>query len=118
VASPASIDNWRKVRSTCDVNGIAAALAAKLLDNSGLIRNLIQGTAAGKDFLVPQLAEATIQPQAEPANSVLVRCHGRVPELVQNPIREKTLAGSGFQNIHMQGYLRITVGSRKIMAQF
>lgn len=118
VAPPAIIDNLRKVRSTYDVNGIAVALATKLLDNPGLIQNLIQGTAAGKDFLVRQLAEAGIEHQAGQANFVLIKCDGRAPELAQNLEREKILMGFGFQNIHMQGYLRITVGSRKIMAQF
>lgn len=84
VASAAISDNLRKVRSTCDVNGIAVALTAKLLDSPGLIRNLIQGTAAGQDFLVRQLAEAGIEHQVGQANFVLIKCGGRAPELAQN----------------------------------
>lgn len=118
VASPAIIDNLRKVRCTYDVNGIAVALAAKLLDNPGLIQNLIQDAAAGKDFLVRQLAEAGIEHRAGQANFVLIKCDGRAPELAKKLEREKILVGFGFQNIHMQDYLRITVGSKKIMAQF
>jgi hypothetical protein len=33
------------------------------------------------------------------------------------PIKEEVLLGLGIQDIQMQGYLRITEGSREIMAQ-
>jgi histidinol-phosphate aminotransferase len=118
VAAPAIIDNLRKVRPTYDVNGIAVALALKLLDTPRLIQKLIQDAAEGKDFLVRQLAEAGIEHQAGQANFVLIKCPGRASELANTLEQEKILVGFGFPNIHMQDYLRITVGSKKIMAEF
>lgn len=118
VACPSIIDNLRKVQPTYDVNGIALMLAEKLLDDPGLIQDLIQDAADGKNFLLRQLAAAGIEHLAGQANFVLIKCDGRAPKLAEILEREKILVGFGFQNIHMQDYLRITVGSKKIMAQF
>jgi histidinol-phosphate aminotransferase len=117
-ASPAIIDNLRKVRPTYDVNGLAVALAEKLLDNPQVIQDLIKGTLGGKEYLVGQLREAGIEHRAGQANFVLIKCQGRAPELAAKLKDEKILVGYGFQNPYLHDYLRVTVGRREAMEIF
>lgn len=117
-ASPAIIDNLRKVRPTYDVNGLAVALADKLMDDPEVMKNLIKSAAAGKDFLVGKLREAGIKHWPGEANFVLIKGEGRAPELTGKLRDEKILVGSGFQNPCLQDYLRVTVGHQDAMAIF
>ncbi len=117
-ASPAIIENLRKVQPTYDVNGVAVALAEKLLDRPEIITHLIKGTAAGKEFLLQKLALAGIDHRAGEANFILIRCNNRLPELIKILAAENILVGGGFSHPHLQNYLRVTVGRREIMEIF
>jgi histidinol-phosphate aminotransferase len=117
-ASPNIIENLRKVRPTYDVNGLAVALAEKLLENSEIIPKLIKGAAAGKVFLVRKLVDADIAHQAGEANFVLIRCNKRLPELIKRLAEEQILVGGEFSHPHLRNYLRVTVGRREIMEAF
>lgn len=117
-ASPAIIENLRKVQPTYDVNGLAVALAEKLLDRPEIITHLIKGTAAGKEFLLQKLASAGIDHRAGEANFILIRCNNRLPELIKVLAAENILVGGGFSHPHLQNYLRVTVGRQEIMEIF
>lgn len=117
-ACPEIIDNLRKVRPTYDINGLAVWIGEKLLENPDIIQNSISETQAGKEFLVGKLAAAGIDHRSGEANFVLIKCKGKVKEIMEKLADRKVLVSGGFKNTFLQDYIRVTVGSEAVMKRF
>jgi histidinol-phosphate aminotransferase len=118
VACPDVIGNLRKVRPTFDINGLAVLFAQRLLEEPEIIQQLIREARQGKEFLVQKLLAAGIPHHAGSANFVLIRCDGKVDDIIQGLAKEKILVSGGFTNSYLKEYIRVTVGNKEAMEQF
>lgn len=118
-ASPEIVDNLQKVKPTYDVNGLAAFLAEELLDRPGLIKGLIRSAGRGREYLLGKLNKDGIEHKAGCANFILIKCDGRVAEIMKRLADEKhILVGGGFKNKFLKDCIRVTIGSIDIMKIF
>ncbi len=117
-ASPAIIENLRKVRPTYDVNAFAVLLAEALMDRPSLIRKLLRNATQGKRYLIERLQSAGIEHKAGAANFVLIKCSGRVDEIMGRLRAEAVLVGGGFTQGFLKDYIRVTTGSVPFMTRF
>jgi histidinol-phosphate aminotransferase len=117
-ASPSIIESLRKVKSTFDVNGLAVMFVEKLLDNGYVIEYLISQVNEGKRFLLNKLTDTQISYRDGMANFVLIKCPDMTEDIVLQLAERNILVAAGFQQEIMKDYLRVTVGSVKIMTEF
>ena len=117
-ASQGIIENLEKVKPTFDVNGVAALFAENLMNNSGIIDNLINATLEGKQYLAKNLDEAGIEYRCGHANFILIRCKIRPEEIKERLLARGILVHAGFSHPALQNCIRVTVGDKVIMKKF
>jgi histidinol-phosphate aminotransferase len=118
VACPEIVDNLIKVKPTYDVNGLAVLFAKRLLDRPDLIHELIKSVTEGKDFLVQKLSAEGIEHHAGYANFMLIKCGKRATEVARRLEEKNMLVSSGFRQVFLKDYIRVTVGNRGKMQRF
>ena len=117
-ACSAIIENLKKVKPTFDVNGVAALFAENLMNNSGIIDNLINATLEGKRYLAKNLDEAGIEYIYGYANFILIRCKKRPEKIKERLLARGILVHAGFSFPALKDYIRVTVGDKAIMKKF
>jgi len=117
-ACPEIVSNLNKVRPTYDVNGFAIRFAETLLDQPKLIEEAITVVNQGKEFLKNQLDSKQFEYRTGNANFILIRCPGRVQEIIQGLYKKNILVGGDFSQDFLKDYLRVTVGSVERMRVF
>lgn len=117
-SSPTVINNLRKVRPTYDVNGIAALLAEKLLEDKFIIPGLIKDILKGKEYLSRRLSENGIEHKKGHANFILIKCGGKSGKIKDELGRRNILVHGGFTQPFLKDYIRVTVSNEKIMRTF
>lgn len=117
-ACPDIIESLAKVKPTFDVNGIAAALGLKILENPQIMKDQIRSVNEGKMFLTKCLDAHSVEYQVGEANFVLIKCPGRVIEILGELREKKILVAGGFKQGFLQDYIRVTVGSLECMRTF
>lgn len=117
-ACPAIIENLKKVKPTFDVNGVAALFAENLMNNSGIIDDLINATLEGKRYLAKNLDEAGIEYRCGHANFILIRCKKRPEKIKERLLARGILVHAGFSHSALKDCIRVTVGDKAIMKKF
>ena len=117
-ACPEVIEDLRRVKPTYDVNALATLFAEKILDRTEVIPNLIKLINAGRQYLIQRLYEEGIDFKAGSANFVLIKCNGRVTEIIRRLSEENILVKGQFEQDFLKKYIRVTVGTEAIMKKF
>jgi histidinol-phosphate aminotransferase len=117
-ASPYIIEGIKKVRPTFDVNAIAVLFAEKVLDSPQIIQDLIKDASEGKKYLVEKLREKNIVCKEGHANFVLVKCNGRVNEVMAGLKEKGILVGGEFKQEYLNDYIRVTIARKDYMDKF
>lgn len=112
------IENLRKVKPTFDVNGIAILFAEKILDNSNLIKSMINNVNEGKEYIRQKLLSEGISFKVCSGNFLLVDCGDRVNEIITELKKRNVLVNGRFKQNYLNKYIRITVGDKQTMKQF
>lgn len=112
------IETLRKVKPTFDVNGLAVLLAEYLLGKPEMISEAIKTFNRGKKYLVKKLSEANIEYRQGQANFVLINCGNRTEEIINSLSKKKVLLHGRFSQDFLRDYIRVSVGSEKVMAKF
>ncbi len=115
---PEIIEALTKVKPTFDVNGIAAIVGRRVLENPQIIRDQIRAIREGKMFLKRWLDTHGFEYRAGKANFVLIRCPGKVNDIVKGLADQNILVSGGFTQAFLNDYIRVTVGNRESMRQF
>jgi histidinol-phosphate aminotransferase len=118
-AHPDIIAALNKVKPTYDVNGLAALLAKNLLDNPGVITNMVKAVSAGRRYIINMLEHAGIEYRAGSANFILIKCGEAASEVIARlSSQRKILVGGPFKNDFLKGYIRVTLGDVETMKKF
>ncbi len=117
-ACPEIIASLAKVKPTFDVNGIAAIFGKKILDDPKIMEGQIRSVSEGKAFIKNALDVHGVGYQAGEANFVLIKCPGKVDEILGELREKKILVAGGFKLGFLQDYIRVTVGSIECMRLF
>ncbi len=117
-ACPEIIGNITKVRPTYDINGIAALLGEKLIDNVDIIQNVVTSLHEGKKYLIEKLSAENIEHKEGCANFMLIKCNDRVNEITRKLAEKNILVSNGFKQTFLKDYIRVTLGKKVIMEQF
>lgn len=117
-ACPEIIENLRRVKSTFDVNGLAVLFTERLLDNPDVIRGLIDDVSRGKRYMSDRLSRAGIEHKVGLANFILIRCGDRTEEIIKKLSGKNILLHDRFKQDILKDYMRVAVGSEKIMKKF
>jgi histidinol-phosphate aminotransferase len=117
-ACPEIIESLGKVKPTFDVNGIAATLGLKILENPKIMEDQIRSVNEGKTFLINVLDAHGVEYQSGEANFVLIKCPGKVNEISEGLRKKKILVAGDFKQGFLRDYIRVTVGSIECMRQF
>ena len=118
VACPEIIKDLRKVKPTYDVNALAVLFAERILDEPGIIQELVKHSNEGKKYLTQKLAEEGIEYKEGCANFVLIKCCGRLNEIVRRLAEKKVLVSGRFKQNFLKDYIRVSIGNRMIMERF
>lgn len=117
-ASSRVIGGLVKVRSTFDVNAVAALFAERLLENPDIIRGMVKLADEGKSYLSGMLSREGIGHCAGQANFVLIKCPGRVNQILEELSKNKILAAGPFSQDFLKDYIRVTVADKPAMKRF
>lgn len=117
-ACPMLIEGLGKVKHPYDVNGLAVLLAERLIDRPDIIRNLINSFSEGKRYLTKKLEEEDIEYTGGHANFILIKCKGRVNEIIERLFKENILIKGNFKQSFLKDYIRVTVGKKIYMENF
>lgn len=112
------IENIRKARLTFDVNGPAALFARNLLNDSHLIKKMVNSMVDGKRYLIRQCREAGIEYRDSHANFILLKCHGKVKRFMAGLFKKGILVSGQFEQEFLKDYIRVTIGDVKVMKKF
>jgi len=117
-AHPDIVETLRRVRPTFDINGLAVLLAEELLDHSEVIAQAVETFNCGKRYLIKKLLASGIKYREGRANFVLVDCGERADEVIKSLAEKKILLHDRFKQDFLKDYLRVSVGSEKVMVRF
>lgn len=117
-ASSRVIGSLVKVKPTFDVNAVAALFARRLLENPGIIRDMVKLAEEGKNYLSGALGREGIEHRAGLANFVLIKCPGRVHQILEELSKNKILAAGPFGQDFLRDYIRVTVADKSTMQRF
>lgn len=117
-ASPDIIKNLKKVQPTFDVNGLAVLLAEKLLAHPQVMSRAIASVVRGKEYLVKKLSAAGVDHKEGKANFILIKCAGRVDQVVRGLEADGILVHGGFRQRCLKDYIRVTLADPDTMAYF
>lgn len=117
-ACPQITENLRRVRPTFDVNGVAVLFAENLLNNPHLIKKMISDMLEGKRYILRQCYKADIEYRDSQANFILLKCHGRVKEVIDGLTKKGILVNGQFRQEFIRDYIRVTIGDIKAMKKF
>lgn len=117
-ACPDIIENIKKVKPSFDVNSLAVLLAERILDSPEIIKHAIDMVNKGKKFLSAKLSAAGIEHKIAFANFVLVKCGDRTEEVIKRVNDKKVLLHGRFKQDFLKDYIRVSIGSEKVMAKF
>jgi len=118
VASPAVVEKLHRVKPTFDVNGLACLFAERLLDHPSLISDMVAALNNGKALLIGELKRLEIDHRDGQANFVLIRCPGRVAEIIQGLHDKGILVAGGFSQPLLKDFIRVTLGNPAQMITF
>ena len=118
IGDPEIIKVARQSQLSFDVNAVALLFGEELLGRADIVEGLIESEREGRKYLVEELKEEGYEYIAGEANYVLIKTK-KDPKEVERLLREKKIL------IHTYGsssvikdYLRVTTGSKDIMARF
>jgi histidinol-phosphate aminotransferase len=117
-ASPGIISGLSKVKPAFDVNGIAALFCERLLEGPAIIRRLVKESGEGKRYLEDMLRKEGIEHRAGKANFVLIKCKGKVADVLSALAKNKILAAGSFSQEILKDYIRVTVADKDTMQKF
>lgn len=117
ISNPKLISYLKKATPSFEVNGVALLFGERVLEEPGMIEELIRKEAEGKAYAVETLREKGYEVFAEAGNFIFVKPKSHIPTLVQELNRRGVLVKS-YRHKLLKDYLRISTGSRKAMEEY
>jgi histidinol-phosphate aminotransferase len=117
-ASSEIVETLRKVKPTFDINGLAVLLVQELIDRPEVISEAIETFNRGKKYLAKKLSEFGIKHREGFANFVLINCGNRTDEVIKKLAEKKILLHDRFKQDFLKDYIRVSVGSERVMVKF
>jgi histidinol-phosphate aminotransferase len=117
VADRAIVKMLRKVRPTYDVNGFGVLFAESILASPRIIKKMTDDFIEGRRWLENQLTEHRVPFQHGHASFILIMVK-RSEEAIAKLKAKGVLVGGGFRQEFLSDYIRVSIGSEKVMEKF
>jgi histidinol-phosphate aminotransferase len=117
VAHPEIIKYMNNARPTYSINTVALEFAYAILDDSNLIRQLIEEEREGRDYLIHYLDENRYEYISENGNFVFIKPKGNLVH-IDNKLKENGILVKTYSNDLLKDYLRVTTGGKPEMKIF
>lgn len=117
IGSEECIHLIENAQSTYNVNSVGILFAEELLKREDILDMLRQSMEAGRDYLVSKLESAGYSYYAAKGNYILIKPK-KAPQLIAEGLKEEHILIKTYRKGMLAGWLRITLGSRKVMEKF
>ena len=116
---PEGIALVQKLCTPHNVNAFAELFAERILQEPGMVENLIEKHRAGREYLQNTLAEHGYEYQGETGNYIFIRPKTDANDLVRRMKEEKRILIKSYAGVGRFGTcLRVTTGEIEYMKQF
>ncbi len=117
IGSEECIHLIENAQSTYNVNSVGILFAEELLKREDILDMLRQSMEEGRNYLVSKLESAGYSYYAAKGNYILIKPK-KAPQLIAEGLKEEHILIKTYRKGMLAGWLRITLGSRKIMERF
>ena len=117
IGSEEIISYLEKIRQTFNVNTIALLFAEAIMQEEGLIDELVATELEGRNYILQKMEESGREVYAENGNYVFIKCKTSVDEVFDKLLAQKVLVKK-YSIPMFKDYIRISTGSRQAMEEF
>lgn len=118
ISSREIISYLKHGKTTFDVNSIALLFGERILENSQLIDSLITTEKDGKSYLLKEISDHGYKFKKCKGNYVLIEPNHDACEVARRLQKEKYVLVHAYSNPLLSKFIRVTTGSKNIMARF
>jgi len=118
ISNPQIIHYVKNAKLSFDANSIALLFGERVLDHPELIRKLIAEEAEGKQYLLAELQHRGYECRDCMGNFVLMKPFHPAGEIAGRLEKEKRILVHSYSSPPLNGYLRISTGSKQAMEIF
>ena len=118
ISNPTIINYVKNARLTFDVNSIALLFAERILEHPEIIQELIEKEIEGKNFILSELSQLGYECRDCRGNFIFVKPMHEAHIVCDRLEKEKKVLVHSYGNELLKDYLRVSVGSIKVMQLF
>lgn len=108
----------KKSRLTFDANAVALKFAERVIEEPGLVEELVSIEKQGRGYIMSALAQEGYEVMDGLGNYIFIKTHGSPQEVAERLKEEEKILVKTFGNPLLACYIRVSTGSEKAMRFF